>query len=79
MPKGGHDALGRLRWNRFLAEPVAQWKEKSTLEQVCWKNLKQPVPEGLTLWKEPNGAAVCAELQPMGKTHTGKVQGGLSL
>lgn len=69
----------RLCWNRLLAEPAVQWKEESTLEQVCWKNLKQAVPEGLTPRKGLSGAAVHEELQAVGRKHTGEVQGGLCL
>lgn len=39
--------------------------------------LEQHVPEGLL--KETHDGAVCDELQPVGRTHVGKVCGGLSL
>lgn len=72
--------LSCLCWNWLLAEPVAQWKEEPTLEQVwCWKDLKQPAPEWWTLWEGPSGAAVHGELEAMGGTQIGEVQGGLSL
>ena len=39
VPKGGCDPVGRPRWSRLLAGPVAPWREEPTLEQVCWQDL----------------------------------------
>ncbi|GAB0184578.1 AN1-type zinc finger protein 5-like [Grus japonensis] len=38
-PKGGCDPMESPRWSKFLAVPVAPWKEEPTLEQVCWQDL----------------------------------------
>jgi len=48
MPKEGCDPMGSLHWSRFLAGPVDPWREKPTLEQVCWQFLKDCNP-----WKGP--------------------------
>ncbi|GAB0203842.1 AN1-type zinc finger protein 5-like [Grus japonensis] len=37
--EGGCDPVGSPCWSRLLAGPVAPWREKPTLEQVCWQDL----------------------------------------
>ncbi|GAB0183513.1 AN1-type zinc finger protein 5-like [Grus japonensis] len=53
-PERGCDPMGSLRWSKFLAGPVARWREEPTLEQ-----LRRGVIE--RLWWAPG-------LQP-GSTH----------
>ncbi|GAB0176357.1 AN1-type zinc finger protein 5-like [Grus japonensis] len=38
-PEGGCDVVGSPRWSKLLAGPVAPWREKPPLEQVCWLDL----------------------------------------
>ncbi|GAB0180782.1 AN1-type zinc finger protein 5-like [Grus japonensis] len=38
-PEGGCDPKGSPRWSKFLAGPVASWREEPALEQVCWQDL----------------------------------------
>jgi len=39
MPEGGCNPLESLCWSRVLAGPADPWREKLTLEQVCWQCL----------------------------------------
>ncbi|GAB0187307.1 AN1-type zinc finger protein 5-like [Grus japonensis] len=38
-PEGGCDPMRSPHWSRLLAGPVAPWREKPMLEQVCWQDL----------------------------------------
>ncbi|KAK4824024.1 hypothetical protein QYF61_009615 [Mycteria americana] len=39
VPEGGCDPMESLCCSRLLAGPVDPWREKPTLEQVCWQDL----------------------------------------
>ena len=85
MPEKGCDPVESPCWSRLLAGPVAPWREEPT--QVCWQDLwprggptlEQPVPEGLHPVEGIHTAAICEELQLVGRTHVGEVCGGLCL
>lgn len=76
IPKGGCDPMWSLWWSRLLVRPVALWREESTLEQVCWRDLWPPwgpcrsnLPDCLYPMEGIHAGAAHEELQSMGWTH----------
>ena len=75
-PAGDCDPMETPWWSRILGGPVTPWP---MLEQVFWKELwshgestlEKSVPEGLHSIERTHDAAVCGELQHVGRTSAG--------